>query len=148
MRRNMTWEKVREGHHFPMRGGKSFSQLRTNFPSGGAEKRAGKLESKQLVAVGRAGMNHAGLQPAHGMGEGVAVRKWRAGHLQRNPCGKRQSPGDGEQNAARAQVEGGGKLEEFLALLVTATDEDRNRQGQSFPHSTVFRCSRAGHTFP
>lgn len=145
---DISWGKVWEGHCFPLRGGKSFSQLRSNFPFSGAEKRAGKLEPEQLVAVGRAGVNHPGLQPAYGAGEGDAVRKGGAGHFQRNPGGERQDTGYDQQGAARAQVQGGAKLKEFLALRVMATDENRNRQGQSFPHSTLFCCSPSGHAFP
>src|SRR5579862_50268 len=144
----MSCVKVREGHCFPPRGGKSFSQLRSNFPFSGAEERARELEPEQLVAVGGAGVDHPGLQTAHGVGEGGAVGKGCAGYLQRNPGGERHGTGNDQQGAAGAQVQGGGKLEKFLALRVMATDENRNRQWQSFPHSTLFCCSPAGHALP
>lgn len=71
-------------------------------------------------------MDDAGLEAAHDAGEGDGIGKGGAGHFQRNPGGKRQGTGNCQQDATRAQVEGSSKFQEFLALVVTAADEDRN----------------------
>ncbi len=93
-------------------------------------------------------MDHPGLQAADCPRQFIHIRKGRAGHFQRNPGGERQGAGDGQQNSPRAQVQRGGKFKEFLASLIAATDKYWYGQRQSFPISTLFCHSPAGHAFP
>jgi len=93
-------------------------------------------------------MDHPGLQSAYCPWQVIHIGKGRAGHFQRNPGGERQGAGYGQQNSPRAEVQSGGKLKEFLASLIAATDEYRYGQRQSFPISTLFCHSPAGHAFP
>lgn len=71
-------------------------------------------------------MNHAGLQPAYSPRQISHIGERRAGHLQRNPGGERQSAGNSQQSSPRAQVQCGGKFKEFLAPLIAATNKYRN----------------------
>jgi hypothetical protein len=93
-------------------------------------------------------MDYPRLQPADRPREISYVREGSAGHLQRNPSGERQGAGDGQQNSARTEVQGGGKFKKFLAPIVAASHKYRNGQGQSFPVSTLFCDSPTGHAFP
>lgn len=97
---------------------KSFSQRRSNFPSGGGEQGTGEFNPYQLVAVGGANVYHARLQAAHCPRQVDSVRERRAGYLQRNPGRERQGAGYGEQDAAGAEIQSRGKLKKFLASVV------------------------------
>ncbi len=126
---NMTHKRVRKDLSFPLWGGKSFSQRRSNFPSGGAQQRAGELQANQLMAIGKTGVHHARLQAAYGSGEVSGVGKRGAGHFQRNPGGERQGAGQRQEHAARAEVQSCGKFKKFLAPLILAANENRDGQG-------------------
>lgn len=126
---------------------KSFSQRRSNFPSRRAEQGAGELHAHQLVAVGGTNVDYTRLQAAHGAGYLGGVGEGGTGYFQGNPGGERQSTGYGQQNAAGAQVQCGGKFEKFFAPIISGPHKHRNSQGQSFPISSVFHNSFAGHGF-
>ena len=73
-------------------------------------------------------MDHARLQAAHRPGQVDSVGKGRTGYLERNPGGERQGAGYGEQDAAGAEVQSGGKLKKFPASVVMGAH--KNGDGQ------------------
>lgn len=82
-------------------------------------------------------MDHAGLQAAHRPRQVGRVGEGGTGYFQRNPGGERQGAGYGQENAARTEVQSGGKLEKFLASFIVPPDKNRNCQRQSLPSPAI-----------
>ncbi len=103
----------------------------SNFPFGLVVQWLMKLEAEEVAALSMCDPDEAGLQAADRLWRHRSGGQWRYRNFQREIAGARQAATGGQQNAAGADVESGGKLKKFLPLIVDAAHENRNRQGEA-----------------
>ena len=128
----------------PRKGRKKLSHCRSKFPSGGRnlcrtpQQRTGKLEADQVVALGVRNPHGAGAKGTGGPRQRRCGGQRGAGDLEQNLRGWRQGAAHSNKGSPGANVESGGKLKKFLALVIPTTDEYRDGKGQAGPLATFF----------
>ena len=139
---------MRQGGECGIQERKRLSHQRSEFPSARAEgiaaglivgtdkQGAGEFQSDQMVTLLVGYPYGLGAQSPASFGKRTDCAQGRAGDLQHNLRRTRQGAAEGDQGAARPDIEGGGKLKKFLTFIVAATNKDGDRQGQAYPFAT------------
>ncbi len=146
--------RVRAPGRMCRKQGKRFSHRRSEFPSKwlcrsvGVEQRAGEFQAHQVVALAMLHAQDPGSEVSRNSGQGSQRGQRGARNLQRNLCGGWDRAANRNQHAAGRDVEGGGKLKEFLVCVSAAPDKDGNRQRQSGPLSALCCWNLTVHAHP
>jgi len=133
---------------------KRFSHKRSVFPSrrlgrqARFEQRTGKFEGYQVVALMVLHAQYLGAKVARNTWEGSHGGQWSAWDFKQDLRRRPESATHGDQHAARGNVQGRGKLQEFFILFIPTSNEDRDRQGQARPPPTFSYWSRPRHAHP
>jgi hypothetical protein len=135
-------------------GGKTFSHGRNKFPSGG--KRLGsvvqeglrELKAEKMIALGVRDPHNASPQGSGSSWKRRCSCQRRARNLEQNLCGGRQRAAHRHQGSSRGDVEGRGKLEKLLTLLIPAANKNGYGQGQAAPLTTFVFGYASNQTCP
>jgi hypothetical protein len=108
----------------------------------------GKLEPQKVTASRLRAAQGLGAQVASRLGQCRHSSHGGAGNLQQDLRGRRQALAHRQQHPAGTYIEGSGKLQEFLAFIVAAADEDRDGQGKPGPFSPLAMSFVGAHATP
>ncbi len=96
-----------------------------------------KLKPEQMVTLSVSYSNNLGADVLGALGNRSRSSQGSTWDFQRNLRCWPKGAVDGNESAARRDVEGGSKFQEILAALFAASDEYRDGKRQPYPFATV-----------
>ena len=125
--------------------GKNISHRRTSFPQTGARnrrrvgaKRTPKFQAQKVIIVQMSNPNRPCPNGPGRRANAVCRTNRSTGNLQRNRARLGQRAPDDDQSSPGRNVNRSGKLQRFLAVLVSTADENRYCQAEPRPLALFF----------
>ncbi len=122
------WEEKNSSHR---RTGSS--QIPTGNGSGVGVQGASELQTEKVVVIKVRNPYGLGLHDPRRSLQTVGGTDRSAGNLQGKQCRFWQRTANNHQSTPGRDIDGGGKLQGFLAIPVTGADKNRNSELQSWP---------------